>query len=543
MRREDYINKKLSKFYRRQITKRYLSLSREECDIQFGVGEFFHLNMHSKFSILNGVDNPEDLFCESSKHRMSGLAITETGYMSSVPDCYLAAKKYNLKYIVGMSAHFSDYETVRRKMIDNENDDPKNHPALLLACRPYRTPQITLLAKNEQGYRDLVNINAESWKNGYYYVPKVTREILERYANGNIIVMSGNLLDSFIGFGYVSGIENPEYGALSAYGYLDWFNDKFKDDFYIELVLRCQDSVFGSDLDRLMTQYTLINKYEKEHDIKLQTVVSNDVRHLDRKHHKLYKAMMAISRNTTLKRIRDYSSELYFKTRSELRGTYHTCYYNRAFSEQEFELACDKSMEVADKCENFNADTSPKLPEIDNADKILTARAYNSLKKKGLHKNKTKYIIDGKKVTYLEQTKIELDRFIEKGFASYFLIMQDLVKHSHDLGCQTGPSRGCSIPESIVDTVDGPKQIKNVTTDDLVYDATGEIQQVQYKLCYNINENIYEINFGSNKVLITSDHKLYIVRNKKVLLLKASEIKNTDEVIISQDLLNEKNKR
>jgi len=440
--KQAYKEKTLSKYYRRQITRRSLSLTREECDQNFGVGEFFHLNVHSKFSILNGVDNPEDLFHEAINHNMSGLAITETGYMSSVPDCYIAAKETGLKYIVGMSVYFSDYETVRRKMIDNENDDPKNHPALLLACRPFRTPQITILAKNEQGYKDLVNINAESWKNGYYYVPKVTREILERYANGNIIIMTGSLLDRFIEFGYVGGIENPEYGALCAYDYLDWFHNKFGEDFYIEQVLRCQDSVWGSDLDRLMTQSTLINRYEQEHGIKLQTVVSNDVRHIKRQHEKLYRAMIAIGRNTTIRRIKDYSSELYFKTRSELRGTYHTCLYDRALDEHKFELACDRSLEVANKCNAFNADTSPKLPEIDDSDRILKARTYNALKRHCLHTNQNKYEVDGKMVTYLEQTTIELNRFIEKGFASYFLIMQDLVQHSHKLNCQTGPARG-----------------------------------------------------------------------------------------------------
>lgn len=437
-----YKEKALSKYYRRQINKRSLDLTREECDQKFGVGEFFHLNSHTKFSILNGVDNPDDMFKEAKDNGMNGLAITETGYMSSIPDCYLASKDTGLKYIAGMSAYFSDYETVRRKIITNEEDDIKNHPALTSMCRPFRTPQITILAKNEAGYKELVNLNAESWKNGYYYVPKITREMLKNYANGNLVIMTGGLLDKFIEFGYVYGIENEEYGALSAYDYLNWFDEHFGDDFYVELVMRCQDSVFGSDLDRLLTQSTLINKFKQKHGKNLQTVMTNDVRHISRHHEKLYRAMIAIGRNTTLKRINDYSSELYFKTRSELRGTYHMCLYDRAMDEKSFEISCDKSLEVADKCSTFIADTSPKLPEIDNANSILKLKTLKALQKRKLHFNKNKYEVDGKMVTYSEQVKIELNRFIEKGFASYFLIMQDLVKHSHDLGWQTGPARG-----------------------------------------------------------------------------------------------------
>lgn len=442
MNREDYINKKLEKFYRRRIKLRSLNLTREECDEKYGKGDFFHLNVHSKFSILNGVDDPEHIFNVASSCGMSGLAITETGYMSSVPDCYTASKTSNMKYLVGMSAYFSDYEIKRREIDQNENDDLKNYPALINACRPWRTPQITIIAKNTAGYKELLNLNSDSWKDGYYYIPKVNRKMLEKYANGNLIILSGNLIDKFIEFGYISSIENEEYGALSAYGYLEWFKEKFNDDFYVELVMRCQDTIWGSDLDRLTTTTMLLNKYYEQHNRKIDTVITNEVKYVEREHSKLYRAMLAISRNTTLKKIRDYSSELYFKTRSELRGTYHNCLYNRALKLNEFELSCDKTLEIANKCDSFVADTKPKLPEIENADDILRKKTIAALMKRGLHKDNKKYDVDGKMVTYFEQVKIELDRFIEKGFASYFLIMQDLIKHSHELGWQTGPARG-----------------------------------------------------------------------------------------------------
>ena len=437
-----YKEKVLSKFYRRQIKRRSMDLTREECDKKYGTGEFFHLNSHSKFSILNGVDNPSDLFSEAKKCGMQGLAITETGYMSSIPDCYIASKDTDMKYIVGMSAHFSDYETLRQRVDKDDSDDIKNYPALTAACKPFRTPQITILAKNEEGYKELVNLNAESWEHGYYYIPRVTREMLKKYANGNLIIMTGSLLDKFIEFGYTASIENPELGALSVHGYLEWFHEHFGSDFYVESVMRCQDSVWGSDLDKLMTQSALIHKLKQEKGINIQTVITNDVRHISRQHENLYRAMMAINRNSTLNRITDYSSEQYFKTRSELRGTYHNCFYDRALTENEFEMACDRSLEVADKCNSFIADTSPKLPEIDNAISTLKRDTVMALKKRGLITDKAKYEVDGVMVTYSEQVKIELTRFIEKGFASYFIIMRDLVKHSHDAGWQTGPARG-----------------------------------------------------------------------------------------------------
>jgi hypothetical protein len=159
--------------------------------------------------------------------------------------------------------------------------------------------------------------------------------------------------------------------------------------------------------------------------------------------------------------------------------------------------------------------------------------------KRGLHKNTNKYDVDGKMVTYFEQTKIELNRFIEKGFASYFLIMQDLIKHSHDCNWQTGPARGCSIPGSLVNAPEGKRNIEDINIDDFVYDIFGDLRRVTCKMKYDINELIFKIN---DRINITSDHKLYIVRNSKVILVKASEIKNTDRLIISQGLLDEKTK-
>jgi len=435
-----YKEKVLHKFYRRQITKRTLNLSREECDAKYGTGEFFHLNTHTKFSILGGVDEPDELFNQASSLGMSGLAVTETGYISSIPDCFAAAQSSKIKYIAGMSAYFSDYEVKRRELY--EKSEAKNHPALIKECKRYRTPEITILAKNAKGYKELLNLNAESWKHGYYYVPKVTRVMLEKYANGNLVILSGSLLDKFVEFGYINSTDNPEYGALGAYQYIEWFNEKFGNDFYVEMIMRCQDSHWGSDLDRLMTVSALMNQFKEEHGKTVQSVITNDVRYGSREDESLYRAMIAIQRDTTLKRIRDYSPELYFKTRSELRGTFHQCYYDRAIDNKTFEIACDNSMIINEKCDNFIADTDPKLPVISDAVNKLKKNVISELIRRGLHKNEKKYEVDGNMVTYAEQVKIELNRFIEKGFESYFLIMQDLVKHSHKQGWQTGPSRG-----------------------------------------------------------------------------------------------------
>ena len=454
--KEAYRQKILLRYYRRKVVKRSLKLSRDDCVAKYGNGEFVHLNVHTKFSPLSGVDEPSDLFESAKSIGVGVLGITELGYMSSIPDCYLGAKATKVKFIAGISAYFSDYEVKRRELLDVvtiEKDEDgvetekttnkiKDHPFLVNACAKYKTPNITILAKNEAGYKELLNLNLMSWADGFYYTPRVTRKMLEKFNNGNLIILSGTLLDKMIELGYTKGIEYPEYGALCAYDYMKWFDEKFGDDFYIELTMRCQDTVWGSDIDRMSTLISLIDSYKTDFNKNLKCVVTNDVYYIDKNDEYLYKAMLAIQRNTTMRGIKDYSSELYLKNRAELRATYNECLYNKIMNSDFFEKACDLSIEIGNKCAAFKADTKPKLPQVENGASILKKLVAQALIKGGYAQDKTKYDVDGNMVTYTEQVKIELDRFIEKGFESYFLIMRDIIKFSHDSGWATGPSRG-----------------------------------------------------------------------------------------------------
>ncbi len=453
--KEAYNQKILLRYYRRKVKKRSLNLNRAECIEKYGDSEFIHLNVHTKFSPLSGVDEPSDVFENAKLLNIKALGVAELGYMSSIPDCHLSSKSSKVKFIAGLTAYFSDYEIKRREFtspiiekdedgneIEKTDNKIKDHPFLINACSKQKTPVITLLAKNEAGYKELLNLNILSWSDGYYYTPRITRKMLEKFNNGNIVILSGTLLEKMVELGYTKGIEYPEYGALCAYDYMRWFDEKFGDDFYVELTMRCQDTVWGSDLDRMGTLVSLLDSYKDEFGKSLKCVVTNDVYYIDRKDEYLYKAMLAIQRNTTMRGIKDYSSELYLKNRAELRATYNECSYNKIIDKDFFEKACDMTLTISDKCNQFKADTKPKLPHVDNAAVELKKLVAKALIDRGLFKNPTKYEVDGKMVTYSEQAKIELDRFIEKGFESYFLIMRDIIKFSHDSGWMTGPSRG-----------------------------------------------------------------------------------------------------
>jgi DNA polymerase-3 subunit alpha len=155
--------------------------------------------------------------------------------------------------------------------------------------------------------------------------------------------------------------------------------------------------------------------------------------------------MMAVDQNLTIDDPGLFivnSNEQYFKTRADLRQSFKDQEYSKHVSIEKFEESCDNTLDVANKCEGFTPDLSPKLPIIENANKKLAALVYERLREKNLFNDKSTYLIDGFRVTHKQQAEIELKRIISKGFASYFLITMELVQYSLDNEWDVGPARG-----------------------------------------------------------------------------------------------------
>lgn len=136
------------------------------------------------------------------------------------------------------------------------------------------------------------------------------------------------------------------------------------------------------------------------------------------------------------------SDEQFFKSRAQLRKTFLENGYSKFASLEDFEMYCDNTVVLAQRCTGFQPDLGPKLPKIPDADVKLTELVIQGLKDKGLYNDSATYRVDGRNVTYRQQALIELRRYIEKGFASYFLIIRDLLQHSKSKGWDVGPGRG-----------------------------------------------------------------------------------------------------
>lgn len=248
-----------------------VDLSAEEAERQFpGKSEFVHLHNHTIFSLLDGVAKPIDYFKGCVDRKWPAFAITEHGVLSSIPDAYLSAKECGVKYLVGCEFYFCDYNDRRKKMQEQKiklSDVRKDQPEL--ASRLLRNRHLTVIAKNEEGYKTLLALNLGAYQDNFYYKPRISLEQLARNKK-NIIVLSGCLNGPIcheLRAGNISG--NDEF--IGAIEYVKIFQKMFGDDFYIELQM---PGVEGEK--EVFQQLVAIANH-----FKIKMIVANDCCHPD----------------------------------------------------------------------------------------------------------------------------------------------------------------------------------------------------------------------------------------------------------------------
>lgn len=395
-----------------------------------GANDFVHLHGHTIYSTLDGVATPEELFSTCQERGWPALAVTEHGNMASVPDNYFAAQKYGIQYIPGCEIYFNDYELVRQGLVEKDVS-LKDIENKLMQSRIRRNRHLTVLVKNEVGFHNLIELTTQAHKTGYYYKPRIWFDKLAEYSEG-LIILSGCLNGPI---SYEIDHNNLEdkfkKGAID---YIKKFKEVWGDDYYIELQMPCLEN---KEDFRVFWKLAEIADH-----FGIKPVITNDYHYLNREDFQLQKLMMAIAQDTTVDDPNLFhvnSDEQFLKTRGQLFNTFDSNEYSEVVDNSFFELACDTTLEIAEKCKGFEPDTSPKSPSIEDADRKLEEMVMNSLKEKGLYNCDKKALIDNKMVTYKEQAEIELKRFRDKEFSSYFLITADLIKYSKDNGWPVGP--------------------------------------------------------------------------------------------------------
>lgn len=416
-----------------------------------GPSHFVHLHNHTIFSAQDGVATPEQ-YAEQCKLRgYPAMAVTEHGHMASVPDFFLAFKKQKVKPIFGCEIYYNDWEPKRQQIeaggIKVRSPEWRKNNAEL-AARIVRNRHLTVLAKNRTGFENLIKLTTQAYGTGLFGVSqkqfnRIWFEKLCEFKEG-LIVLSGCLngpichelrykhLTDREG-NIIAGTERDKRTRLQeAMVYLRKFKSVFGEDFRIETQMPGVE-------DDAMVFRTLVAMADQE---KIPVTLANDCHYLNRKDFLIQKVMMATAQETTVDSpdlFHVNSDEQYMKTRAELWARFKNNSYSKGIPDSVFEKMCDNTLEVADRVQAFDFDADPKIPNIANADDKLKQIVSRRLVETGLATCQKKFVIDGKEVTYVEQAKIELKRFIDKGFSSYFIITRELVQYGRSKGWPFSP--------------------------------------------------------------------------------------------------------
>ena len=394
---------------------------------------FVHLHVHTQYSILDGQSSIENLFNRADELGMPALAITDHGNMYGVKEFFKYAKKHpNVKPIIGCEIYVSK---------GDHRVKEKGYYHLIL------------LAKNYQGYLNLVKIVSEGHVSGMYYRPRVSHEVIEKYHEG--LICSSACLAGEVPRAIMAHDDAAVEKAIL------WHKRVFGEDYYLE-VMKHKTEVPGLDNELYHQQcyYTEeIFKLARKHGIKV--IATNDAHFVRKEDGPVHDRLICLTTNAYIDdpdRLR-YTQQEYIKTEEEMLSLF-----------PDHPEALSNTLEVADKIESYSIDCDPVLPvyEIDPAFMANIGEyleQYKSIIDEGRCDRHGTYRGDGfcHSVAYLchltyqgahqrygetltgeqqERIDFELKTICRMGFPDYFLIVQDYIAASRAMGSMVGPGRG-----------------------------------------------------------------------------------------------------
>ncbi|MEG3600200.1 MAG: DNA polymerase III subunit alpha [Actinomycetota bacterium] len=371
---------------------------------------FTHLHVHTEFSMLDGASRLDELVATAVADGQPAIGITDHGNMYGTLEFYKECRNRGIKPIIGTEAymaHDSRYERpTRRGRLDDSGGDTEAGQKLYY--------HLTLLAENQTGYRNLIQLSSLAFLEGYYYKPRIDWELLERYSDGLIATtgcLGGHVLQSLL--------RGDESGALEKAARLqDIFG---KDNLFIEL----QDHGLP---DQKRTNPQLIDIGKR---IGAPLLATNDSHYTHREDHAAHDALLCVQTGSLISdtnRFRFEGHEHYLKPAAEMREQF-----------REVPEACDNTLWIAERADveiTFGEALLPNFPLPEGFD---DDRAYlEHLTWEGAKRRWGATLPNN----VVERVSYELEVIASMGFSSYFLVTWDLIRHARDLGIRVGPGRG-----------------------------------------------------------------------------------------------------
>ena len=359
-------------------------------------GKFVHLHVHSEFSLLDGANRIKDLPVRAKELGMDAMAITDHGVMFGAIDFYKACKANGIKPIIGCEVYVAP-----RRMTDRDPsiDNRYNH--------------LILLAKDNNGYKNLAKLVSLGFTDGFYYKPRIDKEVLEKYHEG--LICSSACLAGEVASEIVKGdMEAAKKSAL-------WFKSIFGEDYYLEI----QNNGIK---EQVLVNQKLI-QLSRELDIPL--LATNDSHYLkkeDAYNHEVLLCIQTGKRMSDEDRMRFETDELYIKSPEEMMD------YFKAVPD-----AIENTVKVAEKCNVEFEFGHTILPNYDVPEEFATH--YDYLKKLTDDGIRNRYGENPSK-DIIERKEYELGVIKKMGYVDYFLIVWDYVHYAKSHGIPVGPGRG-----------------------------------------------------------------------------------------------------
>ncbi|MFZ5802737.1 MAG: DNA polymerase III subunit alpha [Candidatus Omnitrophota bacterium] len=359
--------------------------------------DFVHLHCHTQYSLLTSSSDVESLLKRASELKFPALAMTDNGNLFGAIEFYTQSLKYGIKPVLGMDAYIAP----------GSRFDKQTHG---IKEASFRLP---LLAKDEKGYKNLMKLTSIGYLEGFYYRPRIDREVLQKYREG-LIALSGSLKGE-IPYYLLNGQEDQAHRCLEEY--LEIFG---KENFYLEIMDH------GLEPEKKIIE--MLTPLADRYGVKL--VATNDCHYIDRDDAPAHDALLCIGTGSMVQdqnRLRFHGDQYYLKAAEEMKTLF-----------KKYPEAVANAVEIAGRCNlelDFTKAHLPRFepPEGKNAEKYLEELCLAGLEKRF-----------GKKPSedYLKRLHYELGVINRMHYTSYFLIVWDFIRYAKEAGIPVGPGRG-----------------------------------------------------------------------------------------------------
>lgn len=356
---------------------------------------FVHLHTHTEYSLLDGACRISELVAHAKKHKMPALAITDHGVMYGAIQFYKEAIRQGIKPIIGCEMYVAHQSRL------DKSSQRKETPHHLI-----------LLVKNNEGYKNLIKLVTLSYLEGFYYKPRIDKEILREHSSG-LIALSACLKGEISQCILQKNIKKAKEVAID---FLDIFGEG---NFYLELQKN------GIPEQEIVNE----NLIEISQELSIPVVASNDIHYINKEDARAHEILLCIQTATNLsdpKRLKFSTDAFYFNSPEEM---------DKNFSK--IPQALENTIHIAEKCNleiDFKHAQLPefKVPPEHNINTYLKLLCYKGLNER--YSEVTKQLED--------RLEYELSVIKKMEFEPYFLIVWDFVRYAKEKEIMVGPGRG-----------------------------------------------------------------------------------------------------